>query len=155
MARDNLFQILAEILVKSHRGVPLLGFPKDFGDWPSAAVLRPEYGDRPVVLLDDYLDALLHPGQDGMEIASHFSFAHVDSSHHPYYGASSLSSSCSVAESDRDLEVGTFRSVAHLSVVLAQQIFAVVVAVWCSHHHVNMLVVGRLGIGGQVPEPHR
>jgi len=71
MAGDDLFKILAEVFVESHCRVPLFGFAKDFGDWPPAAILCPDDGDGPVILLDDDLDALLHPGQHGMEIASH------------------------------------------------------------------------------------
>jgi hypothetical protein len=55
-------------------------------------VLRPEYGDGAVILLDDDLDTLLHLGQNGVEIASHLSFAHVDSRHRVFYSNRSYSS---------------------------------------------------------------
>lgn len=40
-----------------------------------------QHSDRPVILLDYDFDALLHLGQHGMELASHFRFAPMDRCH--------------------------------------------------------------------------
>src|SRR5580700_10560768 len=41
----------------------------------------PEDRNGPLILLDHHLEALLHFGQYGMQIAGHLGFAHVNSSH--------------------------------------------------------------------------
>lgn len=74
MTGDDLFEILAEVLIESHRGIALPGFAKDLGNGPSAAMLCTQHSHRPVVLLDDDLDALLHPGQHAVKIAGHLGF---------------------------------------------------------------------------------
>ncbi len=87
MAGDDLFEILAEVFVKGNRRVSQLRFAEDFCNGPSAAMFSSEHSNRPVILLNHDLNALLHFGERGMKIASHFGFAHVDSSHGLQYGA--------------------------------------------------------------------
>jgi hypothetical protein len=91
MASDDVFKILAEVFVKGHRRVSQLRFAEDFCNGSSAAVFSSEHSDRPVILLNHDLNALLHFGERGMKIASHVGFAHVDSSHGFHYGAFSSS----------------------------------------------------------------
>jgi hypothetical protein len=52
----------------------------------SAGLRRANHGDGPVVLFDDYFDALLDLGQHSVEVARDFGFAHVDGGHGYYYG---------------------------------------------------------------------
>lgn len=86
MAGNDVFQIFSEFFVEGHGGVSFFGLSKDFCDGASTPALRPQYRDGPMILLDDNLNALLDFGQHGMEIASHFGFAHVKTFHGPHYG---------------------------------------------------------------------
>ncbi len=87
MASDDLFKILAKVFVKGHRRVSQLRFAEDLCNGTSAAVFSPEHSDRPVILLNHDLNALLHFGERGMKIASHFGFAHVDGCRGIHYDA--------------------------------------------------------------------
>jgi hypothetical protein len=50
MGCDNLFHILAEVLIQRSRGSPPSGFFKDFRNRPPAAPGRADDSNRPVVL---------------------------------------------------------------------------------------------------------
>ncbi len=85
MAGDDLFEILAEVLVESHGRVSLFGFAKDLSDGPAAAMLCAKDCHGLVVLLDDDLDTLPHFGEGGVKIAGKFGFGHVDGCHCFHY----------------------------------------------------------------------
>ena len=113
MARNDRFEILTEVLIEGHCRVALISFAKDFSNGPSAAMLGTKNRDRPVILLNNDLYALLHFSQNGMKIASHFGFAHVYGCHCFYYGSCSPSSSCWTAVADRNLPLLRGRFFSH------------------------------------------
>jgi hypothetical protein len=87
VACDDLFHVFAEVFVEPHLRVPLFQLAKDPGDRPPAARLRADHRHRPVILLDNDIDALPHLFQHGVEIASCLCLAPAHRSHRLQYCA--------------------------------------------------------------------
>ena len=81
MTRDDLFEIFAELFVQRDLGVSLPRFAQNFGNAPTAQVLRSYNRHRTMILLDNDLHALLHSRQYRMQIATYLCFAHMDNNH--------------------------------------------------------------------------
>ena len=96
MGGNHLVHVIAKIRIKRHPRVPPLRVGKDFGDRAPAPLPRSQYRNRPVALLNNDLDALLHLRKDRMKVPSYIALVHVNRRHLPYYCAFCAHLSCAV-----------------------------------------------------------
>ncbi len=90
---------------------PLLISPRQsnaFIDRTTWSWRRPDHRHRPVILFDDYLDALSNLFQYGVQVSSDFGFGHVDLRH--TFNHTSFAALIGPGERSQRRELAPFRS---------------------------------------------